>query len=72
MPTKKVVKSMQGRPVVIRTLDLGADKIPGALEKVLLQNTNPMLGLRSIRLSLQNQPMFKNTTQSDLTSRPVG
>jgi len=69
---KKVVKSMQGRPVVIRTLDLGADKIPGALEKVLLQNTNPMLGLRSIRLSLQNQPMFKTQLRAILRAALLG
>lgn len=69
---KKVVKSMQGRPVVIRTLDLGADKIPGAPEKVLLQNTNPMLGLRSIRLSLQNQPMFKTQLRAILRAALLG
>ncbi|MDB4679802.1 MAG: phosphoenolpyruvate--protein phosphotransferase [Planctomycetaceae bacterium] len=68
----KVVESMQGRPVVIRTLDLGADKIPGALEKVLLQNSNPMLGLRSIRLSLQNQPLFKTQLRAILRAAMLG
>lgn len=68
----KVIETMQGRPVVIRTLDLGADKIPGALEKVMLQNTNPMLGLRSIRLSLQNQPLFKTQLRAILRAALKG
>jgi phosphotransferase system enzyme I (PtsI) len=63
---------MHGKPVVIRTLDLGADKIPGALEKIILQNTNPMLGLRSIRLSLQNQPLFKTQLRAILRAALLG
>lgn len=69
---KRVVESMDGRPVVIRTLDLGADKIPGALEKILAQNANPMLGLRSIRLSLQNQPLFKTQLRAILRAALLG
>ncbi|MBD3673173.1 MAG: phosphoenolpyruvate--protein phosphotransferase [Planctomycetaceae bacterium] len=68
----RVIETMQGRPVVIRTLDLGADKIPGALEKVLNQNINPMLGLRSIRLSLQNQPLFKTQLRAILRAALKG
>ncbi len=53
----QVVKAMPGRPVVIRTLDLGADKVgrraPDQAEH------NPFLGLRSIRLSLKNQALFR-------------
>lgn len=46
-----------GRPVTIRTFDLGADKY--TQQRSYEQERNPMLGLRSIRYSLQNLDMFK-------------
>lgn len=53
----QVVRAMGDRPVVIRTLDLGADKMghrPRADNE-----RNPFLGLRSIRLALKNQDIFR-------------
>ncbi len=48
---------MDGRPVVIRTLDLGADKMG---HRPLAENEhNPFFGLRSIRLSLRNLDRFR-------------
>lgn len=52
-----VVKEMSGRPVVIRTLDLGADKM--GQRPLTEQEHNPFLGLRSIRLSLRNLDLFR-------------
>ncbi|WP_201743748.1 phosphoenolpyruvate--protein phosphotransferase [Roseiconus nitratireducens] len=53
----QVVREMEGRPVVIRTLDLGADKMG---HRPLAENEhNPFLGLRSIRLSLRNLDLFR-------------
>ena len=50
---RKVVKGMDGRPVTIRTFDLGNDKNLESDEAVdERQRSNPALGLRSIRLSL--------------------
>jgi phosphoenolpyruvate-protein phosphotransferase (PTS system enzyme I) len=43
-------------PVTFRTCDLGVDKIPGSEAR---REVNPALGLRSIRLCLENRPMFK-------------
>jgi phosphotransferase system enzyme I (PtsI) len=65
-----VVKSMGDRPVVIRTLDLGADKfsgIPGAEDE-----RNPFLGLRSIRLSLRNIPLFRTQLRAILRASVLG
>ncbi|TCJ17157.1 phosphoenolpyruvate--protein phosphotransferase [Parasulfuritortus cantonensis] len=52
---RKVAKAMKGRPVVIRTLDIGADKSPAWLHA---DSVNPALGLRAIRLCLAEPPLF--------------
>ncbi len=54
---RQVVHEMNGRPVVIRTLDLGADKIGN--HTLAEHENNPFLGLRSIRLSLRNLDVFR-------------
>ncbi len=61
----QVIEALGGREVVIRTLDLGADKVPsvGAQQA---ESTNPALGLRSIRLSLQNLVGFKTQLRAIL------
>ncbi len=53
----QVVREMEGRPVVIRTLDLGADKM--GHRPLAEHEHNPFLGLRSIRLSLRNLDLFR-------------
>lgn len=55
---REVVSEMKGRPVVIRTLDLGADKVGGPQPQMEREH-NPFLGLRSIRLSLRNLELFR-------------
>jgi len=50
-----VVKTMAGRPVTIRTLDLGADK---NLDGDVTVASNPALGLRAIRYCLANPEIF--------------
>ena len=54
---KKVLTAMNGKPVVIRTLDIGGDKeLPYfKIEKEM----NPFLGYRAIRLSLDKKDIFK-------------
>ncbi len=57
----KVVKSLAGLPVTIRTVDIGADKqldrTPQQMERID-HNLNPALGLRAIRWSLSEPEMF--------------
>jgi len=67
----RVVHAMGDRPVVIRTLDLGADKVP-ASSPTLARALNPVLGLRSIRLSLQNLPLFKTQLRAILRAAVNG
>lgn len=54
---REVVEAMKGRPVVIRTLDLGADKMGS--RPLTEPEPNPFLGLRSIRLSLKTPELFR-------------
>ena len=69
----QVVQAMDGQPVVIRTLDIGADKIAHWLDDPQHQKEpNPFLGLRSIRLSLQNTPMFSNQLRAILRASALG
>ena len=55
----EVVQTFPDRPVVIRTLDLGGDKIPAIKASVFSDFTNPELSLRSIRVSLHDKERFK-------------
>ncbi|MDB5852148.1 MAG: ptsP [Herminiimonas sp.] len=52
---RKAVVAMKGRPVTIRTLDIGADKPLDTAEETAL---NPALGLRAIRYCLAEPQMF--------------
>jgi phosphoenolpyruvate-protein phosphotransferase (PTS system enzyme I) len=47
----------RNKPIVVRTLDIGGDKPVSYLPK--LQEQNPFLGIRGIRLSLRNQELFE-------------
>jgi phosphotransferase system enzyme I (PtsI) len=66
----RVVRDMQGRPVVIRTLDLGADKM--GLYSPEEPENNPFLGLRSIRLSLRNPSQFRVQVRAILRAACAG
>lgn len=54
-----LVRGMEGRPVTLRTLDVGGDKLPEALAGYTGSDApNPALGLRAIRLSLRERRLF--------------
>jgi phosphotransferase system enzyme I (PtsI) len=54
---RAVLEAMQGRPVTIRTLDLGGDKVPG--HKRHEREPNPAMGLRAIRYCLHHKDLFR-------------
>ena len=66
----EVVNAMAGKPVVIRTLDLGADKMLTATTPE--EERNPCLGLRSIRLSLRQLPIFRTQLRAILRASALG
>jgi phosphotransferase system enzyme I (PtsI) len=68
---RAVVSSMRGRPICIRTLDLGADKIT-AYRKEDYIDPNPVLGLRSLRLSLRSPELFRTQLRALLRASALG
>lgn len=54
-----LVRGMDGRPVTIRTLDIGGDKLAAPLADATIgEGANPALGLRAIRLSLRERRLL--------------
>lgn len=64
------VRLSAGRPLTIRTMDLGADKYTQRQQES--PERNPFLGLRSIRYCLKNQPMFKAQLRALLRASALG
>ncbi|WP_147803464.1 phosphoenolpyruvate--protein phosphotransferase [Alkalicoccus halolimnae] len=67
---KKVVESLNGGPVVIRTLDIGGDKELSYLD--LPDEMNPFLGFRAIRLCLEMDDMFRTQLRALLRASAFG
>ncbi len=65
----EVIKAMRGRPVTIRTLDIGADK---TLDGEATVATNPALGLRAIRYCLANPELFNTQLRALLRAAVYG
>ncbi len=57
---RNVVEGMAGRPVTIRTLDIGNDKLPYSLGEHLTAGANPAMGLRATRLLLKVEALLEN------------
>jgi phosphotransferase system enzyme I (PtsI) len=66
----EVLKSVYPRPVTIRTIDLGADKL--TLRQQYEEQTNPALGLRGIRLCLKESALFKTQLRALLRASAHG
>ncbi len=67
---KKCAELLRGKPLTIRTLDLGADKY--TQEQQIEPERNPFLGCRGIRYCLQNLPMFKRQLRAILRASAFG
>ena len=69
---RKIVKGMEGRPVTIRTFDLGNDKTMHSESGEDRIRSNPALGLRSIRLSLAEPKLFQAQLRAILRASKLG
>jgi len=58
----EIVRRMDGRPVIFRTLDVGGDKVSDYLGAK--REYNPFLGWRGIRFSLANRGLFKTQVKA--------
>ncbi|MEQ6048197.1 phosphoenolpyruvate-protein phosphotransferase [Lysinibacillus capsici] len=67
---KTVLEGMKGKPVVIRTLDIGGDKHLPYLP--LQEEMNPFLGHRAIRLCLDQQELFRTQLRALLRASVYG
>ncbi len=56
---KKILEMMKDKPVTIRTLDAGGDKIIRTADIPFEEETNPLMGLRAVRLSLLHPALLK-------------
>ena len=69
---KKVFKKLNGKPVTLRTLDIGSDKEVSENIKVGQIAKNPALGLRGIRYSLNEKNIFKVQIKAMLRANKDG
>ncbi|KEO77681.1 phosphoenolpyruvate--protein phosphotransferase [Paenibacillus polymyxa] len=67
---KTVLERMEGKPVVVRTLDIGGDKELPYLD--LPKEMNPFLGFRAIRLCLDRQDIFRTQLRALLRASVHG
>lgn len=67
---KSVLEQMDGKPVVVRTLDVGGDKELSYLD--LPKEMNPFLGFRAIRFCLENEDVFRPQLRALLRASAFG
>ena len=67
---KEVLEGMEGKPVVVRTLDIGGDKEIEAID--LPKEMNPFLGVRAIRLCFQREDIFRTQLRALLRASVHG
>jgi phosphotransferase system enzyme I (PtsI) len=67
---RKVAEQVQPHPLIIRTFDLGGDKLAGALDSD--DEMNPFLGHRAIRFSLERVDIFKAQLRAIIRASAVG
>jgi len=69
----EAIQNLDGKPLTVRTLDLGADKMDQSHSSGTdPSERNPFLGCRSIRLCLQNLPLFKTQLRAILRASTAG
>ena len=67
---ERVINAMNGRPVTLRTFDIGGDKFVSSFK--LPEELNPMLGLRAIRLALTEHEVFMTQLRAMLRASALG
>ncbi|MCH8926558.1 MAG: phosphoenolpyruvate--protein phosphotransferase [Proteobacteria bacterium] len=68
----EIVAGMAGRPVTVRTLDIGGEKLATSLGPQVSEGLNPALGLRAIRLSLKRPKLLETQLAAMLRAGVCG
>jgi len=69
---RRTLKYLKGKPLTVRTLDIGNDKKVPSIEKYLNKSPNPALGLRAIRLTLAFPKIFRRQISAILRASFFG
>ena len=67
---RRIAETVQPHPLIIRTFDLGGDKIAGGID--VSDELNPFLGWRAIRFCLEHEEVFKPQLRAILRASTVG
>ncbi|SEN00128.1 Phosphocarrier protein HPr /phosphoenolpyruvate--protein phosphotransferase /PTS system IIA component, Glc family [Sphingomonas gellani] len=67
---QRIAEGLEGRPLIVRLLDIGGDKPASYLP--ILAEENPALGLRGIRVSLAYPAVLEDQIRAILSVRPIG
>lgn len=67
---KEILEAMEGKPVVVRTLDIGGDKEIEAID--MPKEMNPFLGVRAVRLCFQREDIFRTQLRALLRASVYG
>ncbi len=67
---KEILESLEGKPAVVRTLDIGGDKEIASIE--MPKEMNPFLGVRAIRLCFQREDIFRTQLRALLRASVYG
>ncbi|MDD3287896.1 MAG: phosphoenolpyruvate--protein phosphotransferase [Alphaproteobacteria bacterium] len=68
----QIVKNLDGRPLTVRTLDVGGEKLATALGSAVGESINPALGLRAIRLGLKQPKLLETQLAAILRASAYG
>lgn len=69
---RNVVQAMGDAPIVIRTLDIGGDKMPSSPDYEMAPEANPFLGYRAIRYCLDHPDLFHTQLRAILRASAFG
>lgn len=69
---KKLVQDLDGKPLTVRTLDVGGEKLATALGDAVGESVNPALGLRAIRLGLKEPKLLDTQLAAILRASAYG
>jgi phosphoenolpyruvate-protein phosphotransferase (PTS system enzyme I) len=67
-----IVRFLEGKPAILRTIDLGGDKMASILEQELLHEDNPNMGYRAIRICLDRPDIFITQLKAMLRASHYG